>query len=159
MKTLCSTAFFCFFLTVFSARAQVTDSSPLDPLGVGPITVSAAAGLPLGVATNGVVPPTITWLPDQAAAPIDPLPPGESVAEAAGVTILQETTNGQTVVRFVHRGNPPAPAGANGPALGAAQNGNSPQPLETLSGCLPPALGLTSWWPGEGNANDFIGGP
>ena len=60
MKTLYSSAFVCFFLAVFSAPTQVTDPTHPNADGTAPIPVSAAAGVPLGVATNGVVPPTIT---------------------------------------------------------------------------------------------------
>jgi hypothetical protein len=158
METLYSSAFVCFFLAGFSAPAQVTDPTLPNPGGVGPITVSAAAGVPLGTATNGVVPPTITWLPDDAAAPTDPLPPGVTVAEAEGVAVLQETTNGHTVVRFVHRGNPARPPAANGSGPGAGQNGNSPQPLDSVGGCVSPPAGMVAWWPGDGTANDVAGG-
>jgi hypothetical protein len=157
MKTLYSSAFVCFFLAVFSAPAQVTDPTRLNQGGAGPITVSAAAGVPVSVATNGVVPPTITWLPDEAAAPIEALPPGLIVAEAEGVTVLQETTNGQTVVRFVHLGNPARSPAANGSGLGAGLNGNSPQPLDGVGGCVSPPAGMLAWWPGDGNTNDIVG--
>jgi hypothetical protein len=160
MKAICSSAVFCIFLVGSSSLAQVPES-PM-PIGANPvpITVSAAPGVPLGVATNatGVVPPTITYLPDETDALLEPPLASGGLVLPPGVFVLAESTNSnQPVLRFVYQSNPAAVAAANRLALGLAPGGNSPQPLDSVGVCVRPGSGLLAWYQAETNANDSAG--
>ncbi len=116
--------------------------------------------MPLGVATNadGVVPPTITYLPDEADALIEALPASTGLVLPAGVSVQAESTNSsQTVLLFVSQSTPAAVAAATRLALGLAPGGNSPQPLDSVGACIRPGAGLLGWWCAEGNPNDSAG--
>lgn len=113
--------------------------------------------MPLGVATNadGVVPPTITFLPDETDALIETLPASTGLVLPAGVSVQAESTNSsQTVLPFVSQSIPAAVAAATGLALGLTPGGDSPQPLDSVGACIRPGAGLLGWWQAETNAND-----
>jgi hypothetical protein len=162
MKTIYSSALICSFLVSLISRAQDTEPAMPDSGGAAPITFSAAAGVPLGVATNayGVVPPTITWLPDEPMEGVEAAPASgqgvvAGIAPPAGVTIQAESTNGLPVLRFVYQSSPATIAAATQLARGAAQSGNSPQPLDSVGACVRPGSGLIGWWAAENSANDI----
>jgi len=77
---------------------------------------------------------------------------------AAEFTVLEATSNGQSIVRFVYQTSPIAAAASSRMALGAAQPIMSPQAMDTfVPGCVRPGSGLIDWWQGEGNASDSTG--
>ena len=160
MKTIYSSALICCCLVGLSSRAQDAETAIPNPGAPAPITVSAAAGVPLGVATNadGVVPPTITYLPDEADALIEALPASTGLVLPAGVSVQAESTNGsQTVLLFVSQSTPAAVAAATRLALGLSPGGNLIQPLDSVGSCIRPGAGLIGWWRAETNANDSAG--
>ena len=164
VKTIYLTAFLCSSLLGFSLMAQVNqpttpgaDSGLTIPLSPAEIAVWEAA-------SNAVQGATIIWLPDQ------PAPAGQWVlagapgtlpltgeAGAVGVPLQEASSNILNTVTFVYQTSPAVVAAAMSAALAAAQSGNSPQPLDSLGGCVRPGSGLIGWWQAEGNANDSAG--
>lgn len=118
--------------------------------------VFSAAEVPLGVLTNGVEPPTITWLPDEPAEAISGAF-GIQDAVTPGVAVEALATNGQSVLTFVYQSSPATIAAATRLALGLVPGGDSPQPLDSVGGCLRPGSGLIGWWAAENSANDTAG--
>jgi hypothetical protein len=164
MKTIYSSAFICFFLVWLSSQAQVNQTTTPSADSGATIPLSPAEAAVLEAASNAVQAATIIWLPDQPLPAIQ-WPPASvqgrgALSDAAGVVgvaIRDASSNGQTTVRFVYQTSPAVVAAAMSAALGAAHSINSPQPLDSLGGCVPPGSGLIGWWQAEDNANDSAG--
>ena len=155
MKTVYSSAIICCFLVVSSSSAQVTETTM--PIAANPVPiVFSAADVPLGVLTNGVEPPTITWLPDE---PTEAIAGALGIQDAVtpGVVVEALATNGQSVLTFVYQSSPATIAATTRLARGVLQGGDSPQPLDSVGACVRPGSGLIGWWAGENNANDSTG--
>jgi hypothetical protein len=104
------------------------------------------------VTSNAVQATAILWLPDQAeetslAIPISPqgTVAGSDAPVALAVPIEEASSNGQSIVRFVYQNSPGILTTTSGLALGAAQGGNSPQPLDSIGGCVRAGSGLIGW--------------
>ena len=155
MKSIYSSALICSILAGFSSLAQVPETTM--PTAAGPVPiVFSAAGLPLGTLTNGVVPPTITWLPDE---PAEAIVGALGIQDTAtpGVAIEVLATNGQSVLTFIYESSPATIAATTRLARGASPGGNSPQPLDSVGACVRPGSGLIGWWAAENSANDIAG--
>jgi hypothetical protein len=144
------------FLVASSSSAQVAETTMPIAASSVPIVFSAAE-VPLGVLTNGVEPPTITWLPDEPAEAISGAF-GIQDAVTPGVAVEALATNGQSVLTFVYQSSPATIAATTRLTRGASPGGNSPQPLDSVGACVRPGSGLLGWWPAEGTANDSAGG-
>jgi hypothetical protein len=164
MKTIYSRAFICCFLVGFSSRGQVNETTLPGADRPAPLAQYVPEGAILEVNSNAVDAVTIFWLPDQAEE-ISPAAPvglqgtvaGSGAPVALAVPIEEASSNGQSVVRFVYQNSPGILTATSGLALGAAQSGNSPQPLSSISGCVRAGSGVVGWWQAEGNANDTAG--
>ena len=128
------------------------------------IDPSAAEAAVLEAASNAVQGATILLLPDQPGPADLGAPAGAQrsvvltdAAAMTGIPIQEAPSNGQTTVRFVYKTSPATLAPATSRALGAAQTLDSPQPMDSLGGCVRPGSGLVSWRQAEGNANDSAG--
>jgi hypothetical protein len=152
-------------LLSLTSRAQDTETAIPISGSAAPFTFSAAEGVPLGVATNadGVVPPTITLLPDESIEGLEAASAAEQglvvgVAALPGVSVQAESTNSSEVVLLsVSQSSPDAVAAATRLALRLSPGGNLIQPLYSIGSCIRPGAGLVGWWRAETNSNDSAG--
>jgi hypothetical protein len=164
MKTIYASPFICLFLVGFTAQAQVSEVTSTIAGSAPALVPSAAEVAVLEAASNAVQGATILLLPDQPMPANQGAPAGvqrsvalTGAAVTAGVPIQEASSNGQTTVRFVYQTGPATVASTTSMALGAAQPLNSPQPMDSLGGCVRAGSGLVSWWQAEGNADDSAG--
>jgi hypothetical protein len=132
-------------VTVSNAYGVATSSNATLTLGYPPSitmqpmsqTAPAGASATFNVAASGDQPLSYQWLFNGT---------NISGATAASLTLsnVQPTSEGNYSVLVF---NPYASVTSSNAALSV-----------NLAGCEPPPGGLVSWWPGNGNANDLVGG-
>src|SRR5207247_567026 len=127
-----------------ATRTYTLSSVPVAPTvtsaSAATFTVGSAAAFP--VTTEGR--PTVTTTSETGMLP-------------AGVTFTNNKDGTATL-----SGTPGSGTAGRYPITITASNGVSPDATQCFTlvviGCLPPPSGLVSWWPGDGNADDIIGG-